>query len=50
MQLEEGEQRLKYAVHYGIPYPRLRHADQFPKRYFLDATSSELGGHVQLPE
>eukprot|EP00884_Botryococcus_braunii_P002093 jgi/Botrbrau1/11885/Bobra.126_2s0018.1 len=48
--LEEGEQRLNYAVHYGIPYPRLHHADQFPKRYFLDATTTDLGGPAPLPQ
>ena len=36
MQVTEGETRLEYAVHYGIPYPRLHHAPQFPKRYVLD--------------
>ncbi|CAL5221105.1 g3238 [Coccomyxa viridis] len=32
----EAETRLEYAVHYGIPYPRLHHAPQFPKRYVLE--------------
>jgi hypothetical protein len=29
--LEEGENRLQIALHYGIAYPRLFHADQFEK-------------------
>lgn len=31
LQLEEGEKRLELALHYGIAYPRLYHADQFSK-------------------
>lgn len=31
LQLEEGEKRLELALHYGIAYPRLFHADQFEK-------------------
>ncbi len=30
-QLEEGEKRLELALHYGIAYPRLHHADQFAR-------------------
>lgn len=29
--LEEGENRLAIALHYGIAFPRLRHADQWDK-------------------
>ncbi len=36
LQAREAETRLEYAVHYGIPYPRLHHAPQFPKRYVLE--------------
>ena len=36
LQAREAETRLEYAVHYGIPYPRLHHAPQFPKRYVMD--------------
>lgn len=46
-QLEEGEQRLAYALHYGIPYPRLHHASQFHRRYVLDTPETELG---QVPQ
>jgi len=36
MQATEAESRMEYAVHYGIPYPRLHHASQFAKRYVMD--------------
>lgn len=31
LQLEEGEKRLELALHYGIAWPRLFHADQFAR-------------------
>ena len=36
LQVQEGQNRLEYAQHYGIPYPRLHYAPQFPKRYVMD--------------
>lgn len=35
-QVREGQNRLEYAMHYGIPYPRLHYAPQFPRRYVMD--------------
>ncbi|KAK9812399.1 hypothetical protein WJX73_007901 [Symbiochloris irregularis] len=37
--LAAGQQRLEYATHYGIPYPRQHHASQFYKRQYLDSPS-----------
>ncbi|CAK0782120.1 hypothetical protein CVIRNUC_005570 [Coccomyxa viridis] len=34
--VREGQNRLEYAMHYGIPYPRLHYAPQFPRRYVMD--------------
>ncbi|CAL8468964.1 g8505 [Coccomyxa elongata] len=39
--VQEAEQRLEYGLHYGIPYPRLHHASQFPRRYTLTAPQME---------
>ena len=36
LQVREGQNRLEYAMHYGIPYPRLHHVPQVPKRYVMD--------------
>lgn len=41
LQVQEAEQRLEYGLHYGIPYPRLHHASQFPRRYTLTAPQVE---------
>ncbi|EIE26970.1 hypothetical protein COCSUDRAFT_64739 [Coccomyxa subellipsoidea C-169] len=45
--VQEGEQRLEYALHYHIPYPRLHHASQFPRRYTLNALQVEPSGAPQ---
>ena len=50
LQIEEGEKRLEYGVHYGIPYPRLHHAQQFSRRYILDAPAADLEGDISLPQ
>lgn len=43
--LQEAEERLEYGKHYGIPYPRLQHASQFHKQYFLQAP--KIGSHQE---
>ncbi|KAI3433340.1 hypothetical protein D9Q98_003158 [Chlorella vulgaris] len=39
--LEEGENRLAIALHYGIAFPRLRHADQWDKVPYVEAPKIE---------
>ncbi|KAK9914826.1 hypothetical protein WJX75_001037 [Coccomyxa subellipsoidea] len=39
--VQEAQQRLEYALHYQIPYPRLHHASQFSRRYALNAPQVE---------
>ncbi|KAK9866919.1 hypothetical protein WJX84_003639 [Apatococcus fuscideae] len=34
--IQDGMERLEYALHYGIPYPRLSHVKQSPRRQYLD--------------
>ncbi|PRW58577.1 LYR motif-containing 1 [Chlorella sorokiniana] len=43
--LEEGEKRLELALHYGIAFPRLHHADQFAKTPYWD--KPRLGGEPE---
>ncbi|KAL4431212.1 hypothetical protein ABPG75_006468 [Micractinium tetrahymenae] len=42
--LEEGEKRLELALHYGIAYPRLFHADQFEKVPYVQTPQIEEQG------
>ncbi|KAK9832279.1 hypothetical protein WJX74_005223 [Apatococcus lobatus] len=32
--IQDGMERLEYALHYGIPYPRLEHVKQFTVRQY----------------
>lgn len=34
VQIQHGMERLEYALHYGIPYPRLEHVKQFSVRQY----------------
>jgi hypothetical protein len=34
-------------VHYNIPYPRLEHASQFKRRYFMDAPRMNANSQQQ---
>ena len=34
VQIQHGMERLEYALHYGIPYPRLEHVKQFSARQY----------------
>ena len=36
MQIQDGMERLEYALHYGIPYPRLAHVKQFSPRQYQE--------------
>jgi len=47
--IQEGEERLEYARHYKIPYPRLRHSNQFPKRYFMQSPGEDASGSEATP-
>ncbi len=35
-------ERLEYALHYGIPYPRLPHVKQFSPRQYEDQPQDSL--------